>query len=179
MLQVVLLADGIPCVIGGPLGGFISDKLYAASPSLPVSRLRVNALIALATGPTGVLALGWALHAQAHLAIAILATGCSCFGCSIYLPALFSYITTIKQSASAAASGGIQSMMVFSAALVITAGSLATGPLGYGWWLTILACIQGLSNVFACIMIMVKQRAARQAAAALPTPPAIVLVEEA
>jgi len=166
--QVALLADGLPCIIGGPLGGSISDKLAAAQPQAPTSRLVVNSLIAMATGPTGVLAVGWALHAKAHLAIVILATSAACFGCSIYLPALFSYVTTIKQSASAAASGGIQSMMVFAAALVITVGSIAAPHLGYGWWFTILACIQGLSNIFAHVMIVVKQRTAREAALSAP-----------
>lgn len=123
-------------------------------------------------GPTGVLAVGWALHAEAHLAI-----GAESFSCSVYLPALFSYGTTIKESASAAASGGIQSMMVFASALIVMVGSIAAPKLGYGWWFTVLACIQGLANIFAHVMIVSKQRAARGAAAALPIPAATVLID--
>lgn len=176
--QVVMLADGLACVIGGPLGGFISDKLAAARPQLSVSRLTANTLVALATGPAGVLAFGWALQAQAHLAIIIIATDAACFACSFYFPAFFSYITTIKHSASAAASARVQSMMVFSAALFITAGSLAAPHLGYGWWFTILACVQCVSNVITYLMIVSKQRAARASAAGLPKPAATVLICE-
>lgn len=176
--QVVLLADGIPCIIGGLSGWFVSDKTFAACPGLPTSRLSTNLLVALFIGPHGVLAVGWALHAQAHLAVVTNATGIACIACNFYLPALFSYITAVKQSASAAASTGVLSVMVLVAALVVTAGSAAAGHVGYGWWFTILACIQGMSNLFAYVMIIAKKRAAQQSHAALPAPAATVLIDE-
>jgi hypothetical protein len=124
----------------------------------------------LAVGPAGVLASAWTLQAGAHLAGVLIAVGAACFGCGIYLPGIFSYITTVKQSAAAAASAGVQSMMIFVSGILVLVGSVATGRLGPGWWFMILGCLQFLVTAVAYGAIVRQQRRAKAAAKSVPAP---------
>jgi hypothetical protein len=124
----------------------------------------------LAVGPAGVLASAWTLQAGAHLAGVLTAVGAACFGCGIYMPAIFSYITTVKQSAAAAATAGVQSMMILVSGAFVLVGTVATGRLGRGWWFTLLACLQLVVTVVAYGTIAGQQRKARAAVKSMAAP---------
>jgi hypothetical protein len=167
-VQVAYLADGIPGLIGSPIGGVLSDKSAAAHPSEPEARLVHNTLIALVTMPTGLLLYAWALHARTHLVAIFAGMALVAFGCAAYLPGLFGYLTTLKQSAAAAASAAVQSMMFIMAGVVILVSAVATRSMGYGPWFTLLAGVQLLVTVYAYVVILIKQRAAHRRDQELP-----------
>jgi len=135
VLQVALLADGLTIIAATPLGGIFSDR-YASRSNLPVARLVPNTFIVLALGPVGTLGAAWALHFKAHLAIVLVTVSIAGFGGCFYLPAMFSYISTVKQSVPAAATAGVQTIMAMAAGSVVALGAVARSWLGYGWWLT-------------------------------------------
>jgi MFS family permease len=160
LLQVAYLADGIPGLIGSPVGGILSDRSAAKHPSVPEARLVHNTLIALITMPSGLLLYAWAMHAKTHMVAIFAGMALNAFGCAAYLPGLFGYLTTLKQSAAAAASAAVQSLMFILAAVVVLVSAVATRAMGYGPWFTLLAGIQLVVTLFAYVIILGKQRAA-------------------
>lgn len=60
-MQVAYLADGIPGLIGSPVGGILSDKSAAKHPTKPEARLVYNTLIVLVTTPCGLLLYAWTM----------------------------------------------------------------------------------------------------------------------
>lgn len=166
--QVALLSPGIAGLIAGPLGGIVSDRFGAAHPGLPVARLIPNTFTLTAVGCAGLLVSGWTLHTSPHLALTLAPVCAACFGYTMYVPGLFSYITTIKQSAASAASGGVQSMMTLMCGVMVLAGSFVIKHVGYGWWFTGLACVQLCVAAVASGIIVRKRRAAKGAAADMP-----------
>jgi MFS family permease len=147
-------------LIGSPIGGVLSDKSATAHPTEPEARLVHNTLIALVTMPSGLLIYAWAMHQQTHLVGILVGMGLVAFGCSAYLPGLFGYLTTMKQSAAAAASAAVQSLMFIMAGVIILVSAVATRSMGYGPWFTLLAGLQLLVTLFAFVVIKRKQRAA-------------------
>lgn len=159
-VQVVYLADGIPGLIGSPIGGMLSDRSAAKHPTEPEARLVHNTLIALITVPSGLLIFAWALHAKVHLVGILAAMALNAFGCGAYLPGLFGYLTTLKQSAAAAASAAIQSLMFVMSGVMILVSAVATRTLGFGLWFSLLAGIQLVVTLLAYISILRKQHSA-------------------
>lgn len=160
LLQVAYLADGIPGLVGSPLGGILSDRSAAKHPSEPEARLVHNTLVVLLTMPSGLLIYAWALHTKAHIVGVFAGMVLTSFGCALYLPGLFGYLTTMKQSAAAAASAAVQSMMFVMAGVIILVSAVATRAVGYGPWFSLLAGIQVIVTLFAYGVVLRKQRAA-------------------
>lgn len=159
-VQVAFLADGIPGLMGSPLGGILFDRAAAKYPTEPEARLVYNTLLVLITMPSGLLLYAWALHSKAHLVAVLAGMVLTSFACALYLPGLFGYLTTLKQSAAAAASAAVQSMMFVMAGVIILVSAVATKAIGYGPWFSLLAGIQVLVSVFAYVVVLRKQRTA-------------------
>lgn len=167
--QVALLVDAVPTIIATPLGGCLSDKFATRGAGVTSSsRLVPNTLTLLALGPAGTLGAGWALQYGAHIGILLAAVGATAFGGYFWLPGLFSYITTVKQSTSASATAGAQSLMTLAAGLVVIMTAVARKSLGYGWWFTILASVQFVLTAAAYCVIVREQRAHNRANLHLP-----------
>jgi MFS family permease len=153
---VALLSDGIICIVATPLGGWLSDK-FAAQSKAPVSRVALNTWVVLALGPAGNISAAWALHYKVHMAFVLVTVCVAGFGAFFYVPALFSYMSTVRQSTPAVATAGVQSIMAVCAGAVVVAGAVARNWLGYGWWLTALALLQLSVGVFAGVVIYRQQ----------------------
>lgn len=167
LLQIAYLADGIPGLVGSPLGGILSDRSAAQHPTEPEARLAHNTLIALITMPSGLMIYAWALHMKTHLVGVFAGMVLTSFGCALYLPGLFGFLTTMKQSAAGAAAAAVQSMMFIMAGVIILVSAVATRTMGYGPWFSLLAGIQVVVTAFAYVGILRKQRVAAAAAAAM------------
>lgn len=165
-----MLVDAVPTLISTPPGGYLSDKYAArdASDTQSVSRLVPNTVVMLLFGPAGVRGTGWALHYDAHIAVVIAVVGVAGFGGYFYLPGVFSYITTVKQSVAASAVAGLRSTMTFGCGLVVLVGAVARTYLGYGWWLMILAALEFITTAVAYGVIVQEQRATVSAMQGLP-----------
>lgn len=175
-VQVALLVDAVPTIIATPLGGWLSDRFAVGAsgigPAPPVARLVPSTLGVLVLGPAGVLGTGWALHYSAHIGLVLTASAVACFGCYFYLPGLFSYVTTIKQSVAGSATAGVQSIMTFTSGLSVAFGTVARKAMGMGPWLTLLSMLQLLITAVAFVIIVREQRAYKRALLQLPRPAA-------
>lgn len=116
-----------------------------------------NTLIVLMTMPCGLLLYAWAMHTKTHLVAIFAGMAINSFGCAAYLPGLFGFLTTLKQSAAAAASAAVQSLMFIMSGVVILVSAVASRSMGYGPWFTLLAGIQLVVSAFGYVVILRKQ----------------------
>lgn len=170
-MQVALLVDAVTTLTATPLGGLLSDKCAAGQDTNTTgvhTRLMPNTLGLLLLGPVGALGTGWALQYQAHIAIVLGAVSVVSFGGYFYLPGMFSYITTVKQSNAASAIAGVQSIMGVASGLVVIVGGIARKQLGYGWWLSILGVSLFVVTAVAVMPIVREQRLVQKAMRNMP-----------
>lgn len=162
-VQVALLVESIPTLIATPLGGHVSDRFATRGAGVSsTSRLVPNTLALLVLGPVGAFGAGWALQFRIHASVPLICVAAASFGGYFYVPAIFSYGTTVKQSASASVTAGIQTTVTIAAAGLVMVTAAVRGPLGYGWWFTILSGIHLLLGVVAYAAIVREQRAFAQ-----------------
>jgi hypothetical protein len=109
---------GVASMVVSPLGGLLSDKAAAQHPGKPLVRLVFNNSIAGFLMPASLLLYGWVMHFKLHLAVVLVAQFAIGVALSSYLPAIFGYLTALKQSAAAAAAAGVHSGMFVMSGVV-------------------------------------------------------------
>jgi hypothetical protein len=112
------------------------------------------------------------MHTRTHLVGIFAGMVLTSFGCAMYLPGVFAYITTVKQSAASAASAAVTSLMFIMSGVIVLVSAIATRAMGYGPWFTILAALQLAVTGFAYIVILRKQRASTTTGAGQDLPAA-------
>lgn len=105
-------------MIVSPLGGLLSDKAAAAHPGKPLVRLVYNNVISGVLMPASLLLYGWVMQAKLHLAVVLVSQFAIGVALASYLPAIFGYLTALKQSAAAAAAAGVHSGMFIMSGVV-------------------------------------------------------------
>lgn len=142
-------------------GGCLTEVQRKAKPPSPALRRTPGFnQVVMALGPAGNICAALAIHYHAHVAIVLVTVGIATFGALFYFPALFSYMSTVRQSAPATPTAGVQSIMSVSAGAVVVVGAIARSWLGYGWWLTMLALLQVSVGAFAGVVIYQQQASA-------------------
>jgi hypothetical protein len=131
-----------------PIGGKLSDIGYAKNPEQPQLKLLYNNAVNLVLLPASVLLYGWSFHFKLHIAIPLIALFLVGVATSIYVPAVFSYLTTIKQANAAAACAGVHSLMFLACGIFLLVAGVAVERMGAGPFFTLLA---GLCVVSSCV----------------------------
>ncbi|KAF6260879.1 major facilitator superfamily domain-containing protein [Scenedesmus sp. NREL 46B-D3] len=159
LIGVTFLADGISGLIGSPIGGWVSDRAAARHPGVPEARLLLNTQCTLAAMPAGLLLYGWALQRGAHLALVVLGQVLIGWACAVCLAGVFGFLTTMKQTAAAAAAAMVQTLMFVSAGILIIVSAVVTRAIGYGAWFSVLGVLQLLASAAAYAQIVRRLRA--------------------
>eukprot|EP00775_Hariotina_reticulata_P004208 gene4208-4457_t len=115
---------------------------------------------------SGLLIFGWSLHFKTKLVAVIIAQFLIGFACSVCLPGVLSYVTTVKQSAAAGAAAMVQAMMFIMAGVMILVSSVMVQQIGFGPWFSVLAGVEVVVAGFAYLKILSKKHGAAVAAAA-------------
>lgn len=150
---VSYLAMGVAGFVGSPLGGKASDITAARWPQLPQARLVANVITALVLMPVGLLLYGWTLHFNTHIVGPLVGHFVIGVASAAYLPGMFGYISTIKQQNASAAAAAVQAAMFIIAGVLIYASVAGVQSLGFGWFFTLLAGIQGVVASIASVCL--------------------------
>ena len=165
MIGVAYLPMGVAGLVGSPIGGMLSDHTAAAHPDEPEARLIHNtALTLLFMGP-GLLLFGWSLQYTTALAAPLIGHFMIGIASAFYLPGIFGYISTLKQSAAGAACGMVQAMMFMSAGVLIIVSSIVVNAIGMGPFFSILAGCHATVTAVAYVLIWRKRRSSMVRAA--------------
>lgn len=153
LIGVAYLPIGIAGIIGCPLGGKLSDYSAAQDPSKPVRRLWCSTCAALCVMPAALMLYGWSLHFKVHVAVPLAASFFMQMSNTAYLPAVFGYLTQVKQQAAGAASAGIYSLMFVVSGVLVLVAAAAVSKIGLGPLMTALAGLNILCGTVAAMQI--------------------------
>ncbi len=81
---------------------------------------------------------------------------------SAFLPAMFSYLTAIKQQQAAAASSGLHSIMFIASGVLILVASSAASAIGTGPFFTILAGLNLVAAGAASVQILRRRQESKE-----------------
>ncbi|WIA31137.1 hypothetical protein OEZ86_001155 [Tetradesmus obliquus] len=163
MIGIACLAQNAAGFFFCPIGGKLSDIGYAKNPQQPQLKLLYNNAANLVLLPASVLLYGWSFHFKLHIAIPLIALFLVGVATSIYVPAVFSYLTTIKQQNAAAACAGVQSLMFLACGLFLLVAGVAVEKMGAGPFFTLLAGLCVVSSTVAGVQIHANRKAAAAA----------------
>ena len=123
IIGVTFLPVGVGGFVTSTFGGRLADRAAANSPGFPEARLMpavLGAMVlmpavlgAMVLMPCSLLVYGWTLHYRTNLAGPLVGHFFVGVALSLYFPAIFSYLTVIKQQQAGAASAAVQAMMVY------------------------------------------------------------------
>ncbi|WIA13681.1 hypothetical protein OEZ85_007241 [Tetradesmus obliquus] len=162
MIGLCYIPAGLASMIVSPLGGLLSDKAAAAHPGKPLVRLVYNNVISGVLMPASLLLYGWVMQAKLHLAVVLVSQFAIGVALASYLPAIFGYLTALKQSAAAAAAAGVHSGMFIMSGVLILVASAAASAIGMGPFFTLLAGLNLLTTGAAALQIFRHREASRE-----------------
>eukprot|EP00877_Chromochloris_zofingiensis_P010564 jgi/Chrzof1/5761/Cz16g14250.t1 len=162
IIGVCYLPVGIAGFLASMGGGRVSDLAASRYPSVPEARLIPATIGVLVLAPIGFLMYGWTFQYRTHLAGPLIAHGIIGIASAIYLPGMFSYLSSKKQNEAAAAASGIQSMMFVMAGVCISLAVIVVNAIGFGPTFTICAALCFLLTCIAGFIIRRKVHAALQ-----------------
>lgn len=141
MVGVTYVVCGVGLFFGSLAAGRASDKAAVLFARAPEGRTVFSLVFSAATMPVGLLLFGWALHAQSHLAVVLLATFFLGFGTSSIQPGVYSYVSCVDQSKAGSATAAVNAAWCIIAAVVVLVSVPGVQSLGVGGYFTLLAGI--------------------------------------
>ncbi|KAF6252512.1 major facilitator superfamily domain-containing protein [Scenedesmus sp. NREL 46B-D3] len=162
MIGLCYIPAGVASMVVSPLGGLLSDRAAATHPQKPLVRLVFNNSIAGFLMPASLLLYGWVVHFRLHLAVVLVSQFAIGVALSAYLPAIFGYLTALKQSAAAAAAAGVHSGMFIMSGVLILVASAAVAGMGMGPFFTLLAGLNLLTTGTAAVQIFRHREQSRE-----------------
>eukprot|EP00878_Enallax_costatus_P014863 GHUV01015558.1.p1 GENE.GHUV01015558.1~~GHUV01015558.1.p1 ORF type:complete len:334 (+),score=75.71 GHUV01015558.1:1087-2088(+) len=139
MVGVSYVVCGVGLLIGSLAAGRAADKAAVMFEQAPEGRTVFSLLFSVATMPVGLLLFGWALHAQLHLAVVLVATFFLGFGTSSIQPGVYSYVSCVDQAKAGSATAAVNAAWCIIAGVVVLVSVPGVASLGAGGYFTLLA----------------------------------------
>jgi hypothetical protein len=171
LIGVTYLPVGCGGFLTSPLGGRLADAAAAQfSGQSPEGRLVPATLVCVCLMPASLLVYGWTFQYSTHLAGPLIGHFFVGVALSFYLPAIFSYLSVIKQQQAAAANAAVQFLMNTMSGVFVLMAIPVMRAIGPGAFFSILAGLVGLALAVAGAFIV---SSLRRKPGAPPPPPGV------
>ncbi|CAF1492408.1 unnamed protein product [Didymodactylos carnosus] len=150
-IGISLIPTSVATVIGSLLGGALYDKAnHYYTNNVPEGRL-VPGIISLVLIPFGLVIFGWGLYFRLSVIVPVLGSTLVAFGQTVFRPAVYSYLTVIRQQHAGTITAANYFLNYFITGISLSVAVSIYQAIGIGVFFTILSGISITAIIPVCV----------------------------